>query len=207
MKKENLTIVAKNIRSARLTELPFEYIGDLAFTICTADGINRTPVTFDLDLTEEELKRTAISNDEEDAILGEIEELMFLLMLNLNIPDKFLVKESIKTFSFERSPMWVLTNKSAMYGAGLMANTDLLSRMGGRVGDFFIIPSSIHEVLIVAPFAETADEITKLIKEINTEEVKPADRLSDALYYWDHEKKLLCTAAQHFSKKKVEGQA
>jgi hypothetical protein len=51
---------------------------------------------------------------------------------------------------------------------------------------FYVIPSSIHEVIIV-PSEDTyeADDIRNMIREINDTQVKVEEILSYSLYYFD----------------------
>lgn len=52
--------------------------------------------------------------------------------------------------------------------------------------NFFIIPSSIHEVLFVKDIrGVSADEYYETVTSINETEVSPADKLCDAVFYYD----------------------
>ena len=86
----------------------------------------------------------------------------------------------------EQSPdfeMYTLTNDSKYYGNGVLANIEFLDMLHEVIGDYWIIPSSLHEVIIVKK--QENDEIEKLkkiIKEINDNEVEIKDRFSYNLY-------------------------
>ena len=51
--------------------------------------------------------------------------------------------------------------------------------------DFWILPSSIHECIIIpAGCAMPPDEMTDLVKEVNQKEVSVEEYLSDQIYYY-----------------------
>lgn len=90
-------------------------------------------------------------------------------------------------------PMYVLTNCSRFLGAVCMVYDDILEHMGRIIGnDFYILPSSIHE-LILLPGAETEakDNLKNLVNEVNTTQVEPEEILSDSVYYYDTKLKKL----------------
>lgn len=60
---------------------------------------------------------------------------------------------------------------------------DAAQKMGG---DFFVLPSSIHEVLLVRDNGQmTAKELENMVKEVNATQVEPADQLTDHVYHYD----------------------
>lgn len=94
------------------------------------------------------------------------------------------------TFGFEDIiHMYVLTNKSNQYGAAHMMNEDIFRNFSDEYStDIFVIPSSVHE-LILLPIDKmiTADEITKMVRQVNEAEVVPEERLSDHTYVYKRE--------------------
>lgn len=89
--------------------------------------------------------------------------------------------------------IYVLTNQSKLNGAGVLAQDNILERIGDLLGsDFYVLPSSIHEVLIVPDNgAVNLKELEAMVKEINATEVAPEDLLSDKVQYYDRETKTL----------------
>lgn len=92
-------------------------------------------------------------------------------------------------FSGEMWPMYVLTNRSNYYGAALLLFDTVLQGVADRLGDdFWILPSSIHECIIVpAGFAATGPELKKIVWEANRIAVAPEDFLSDEIYFYQGE--------------------
>lgn len=91
------------------------------------------------------------------------------------------------------SPMYVVTNCNKFLGAVCMLFDSVLEEMGEMLGsDFMILPSSIHEVIMV-PVGETGEieHLKDLVSEVNRTQVEPHEVLSDAVYYYDRKKQKL----------------
>lgn len=57
-----------------------------------------------------------------------------------------------------------------------------------RVGtEFYILPSSVHEVLIVKGKNYNKDELTSMVMEVNQQEVSVDEQLSDNVYRYTEE--------------------
>ncbi len=82
------------------------------------------------------------------------------------------------------NPMFVMTNQEGYQGAVCMLETDRIKQFADNMeDDIFILPSSVHEVILLPKqFSPDADELKKLIRNINVTELDPQDRLSDNLY-------------------------
>lgn len=83
-------------------------------------------------------------------------------------------------------PMFVLTNKEKMMGAACILYDSILNLIGERLqDDYYILPSSIHECIIIPKAAKsTKKELTQMVKEINATQVKPEEVLSDEVYLY-----------------------
>ena len=81
----------------------------------------------------------------------------------------------------------VLSNETRCFGAAMILVPETMDQMGRILGkDFYIIPSSVHEVLIRPRVkTEDANAIRKVIREINRTVVEKAERLSDNVYIYD----------------------
>lgn len=84
--------------------------------------------------------------------------------------------------------MYVLTNGRRHFGASAILQRDALRRVGEILGgDYVVLPSSVHEVIIV-PAEEmevTPQECRAMVREINDTTVRPEERLSDKVQYYD----------------------
>ena len=83
--------------------------------------------------------------------------------------------------------MDVVTNKSKMHGAACMLYPGVLQQLAKRYGsDFYIIPSSLHEVILLPCYNSiNPGELKQLIKEVNRFQLEPEEVLSDNLYYFN----------------------
>ena len=84
-------------------------------------------------------------------------------------------------------PMMVLSNTARLHGAVCMLYPGVLAGMADRVGgDLFILPSSIHEVILLPDTGNEDGEALKLmVQEVNSTAVAPEEVLSDTLYRYD----------------------
>ncbi len=85
--------------------------------------------------------------------------------------------------------MYVATNEQCSLGAAVMRYPDFLEKVRGMIrGDFYILPSSIHEVILVPEsFGLEPERMAEMVKEINQTGVAPEEVLSDSVYYFDGE--------------------
>ena len=86
--------------------------------------------------------------------------------------------------------MYVLTNDHCVNGATCILYDNVL-RNFARVQDcnIFVLPSSIHEVMLVPENTETEPEfLAQLVVEANQSAVGLIDLLSDNIYYYDRER-------------------
>lgn len=84
-------------------------------------------------------------------------------------------------------PMKVLTNNRRLNGAVCMIYQGILEQIAEELeSSLYILPSSIHEVILLAE-EETADprELKKMIVEVNNTQVAPEEVLSNSLYRYD----------------------
>ena len=85
--------------------------------------------------------------------------------------------------------LFILSNETRQFGAISMLYPEVLKEFCEEkmIGGVFVIPSSIHEVLLMIADKNKADVgyIKQMIKEVNNENVSEVERLSDSLYYYD----------------------
>ena len=86
-------------------------------------------------------------------------------------------------------PMYVCTNTQKINGAGVLLYKDLLKEFAERVGsDFYILPSSVHETLLVPVSKEMQIEyLRSMVREVNATQVAPEEVLSDNVYIYRRE--------------------
>lgn len=84
-------------------------------------------------------------------------------------------------------PMYVCTNTMKLNGAGVILYNGLLQEFADRVGsDVFILPSSIHETLLIPANADMdAEYLRDMVRTVNRTEVAPDEILSDSVYRYN----------------------
>ena len=160
-----------------------------------------------LDRTENG-ERTAVITNKELAAWGTTkEELLRLARQNtprlymaevnsLNDVMKSFVKDKKSKDFFdefigeEELPLYVLSNRHNVKGAAVILYDGLLKEMSKVLGhDLLILPSSVHEVLVMA-YDKTMDflSIRDMVEHINEVEVPVCDVLSNQIYRYNREK-------------------
>lgn len=91
------------------------------------------------------------------------------------------------------SPMNILTNTQRLNGAGVILYPKLLEKISDTLSnDLYVIPSSIHEVLLLpAEPYYTVAELNEMIDEVNTTQVSAEEILSNHVYYYSRKEKAL----------------
>ena len=94
--------------------------------------------------------------------------------------------------------LYVATTESKMYGAAVIAQPDFMDNAAEILeGDFFVLPSSLHEVLLFRDDGMTDYRgLEEMVRIINETEVQPADRLTDTVYHYDAGERLFETGKE-----------
>lgn len=116
-----------------------------------------------------------------------------LEMLGLNIPP-------------EQEQIFVASVPDNVHGAGVLAYEDFMDKAAERAGgDFYILPSSIHEVLIV-PDNGMMDlaALENMVREVNATTVDPSEKLTDNVYHYDSKDKIFELGEKHLLRQAVK---
>lgn len=81
---------------------------------------------------------------------------------------------------------YIMSNRDRNFGAAAMLRTDLLQEFAEeKDSSFFILPSSIHEILLILDNGRyTVDALQDMVISVNETEVENIDRLSNNVYYF-----------------------
>lgn len=106
------------------------------------------------------------------------------------MPERLMVIEPFLDLEEEeelRMPMYVLTNECTTYGAAYMIYDSVLEKIGKILDDdFWLLPSSVHEMIIVPKKTGACpDELKDMVCEINETEIPQEEVLSDEIYEYD----------------------
>ncbi len=95
------------------------------------------------------------------------------------------------------SPMWVATVAGGLNGAAAVQIPDFMDQAAEKLGgNFFVLPSSIHECLFIRDDGEfQRPQLEEMVQSVNATEVSEADFLSDSVYHYDSEARIFEKAA------------
>ncbi|MBP3339236.1 MAG: hypothetical protein J6L69_07520 [Lachnospiraceae bacterium] len=86
-------------------------------------------------------------------------------------------------------PMYVITNSKKTLGAAVILYEPVLKYFYEKFqGEYYVLPSSIHEVIVVPKTDISIEEMKSMVKEINENEVDYLEVLSDNVYCYNGKK-------------------
>lgn len=99
-----------------------------------------------------------------------------------------IMKTEEKETDEEEGLMKILGNSAHVYGAACILYPGVLEEIARKEGrDFYILPSSVHEVILLkAGDREDPLLLKEMIKEVNDTQVDLEEILSYQLYYFEH---------------------
>lgn len=85
---------------------------------------------------------------------------------------------------YESDRLYVLSNYRKINGASVILYPELLRQLGEKFGgNYYVIPSSVHEVLILKENEENdAEHLNTMIRTVNEQHVLPEEVLADHVY-------------------------
>ncbi len=109
----------------------------------------------------------------------------FEMLTGIPLPDE--------AIPYGKEPLYVLTNQEKLYGAAYMFDQETMEKIAAELGgNLIVLPSSLHEVIIVK---ETEDvdlqELKDMVSGINETVVSEEEFLSDEIYRYDAEQQTL----------------
>lgn len=191
--REKLTIevISAEKNADLLEKIPHERIEDLAVVyrfILDSNEEGRTSILATNDIidrmgiSQEQLKADALENAPEirPAVIKGMGEVMREMME----PE---LLEMLGIPAEEDELMYVATVPDRNSGAGVLAYQDFMDQAAEKLGgDFFILPSSIHEILLLPDDGNMAvDDLRNMVIEVNATQVSPEERLTDNVYHYD----------------------
>ncbi len=197
-------VVGIEDNSDLLDQRPHAVMDDLAVTYCVmlgedANGSMSVPITNQLmetwGVTQEELHDLAKANQDEltpstfKSMNEVMAEMMIPQMMSDMGVDRETAQEMIESMMPPEDKMYVLSNEQKLNGAAALLDDKMMDQIAEKVGgDFYILPSSVHEVLIVpADAGMDLKDLEAMVQEVNETQVAPQDRLSDHVYQYDND--------------------
>ena len=140
-------------------------------------------------VTEEELFKMAMKNSEKIRPLHIMNMNDFILPeLKNNLPEDEM-EYTREVCNTEGMFNYIITNSNMCNGASSIFYPGVLDKIFKELGAFFVIPSSIHEVLILQCKEHYTDEdvsyFKHMISDVNNKCMLDKEILSDSLYMYD----------------------
>lgn len=140
-----------------------------------------------LQMTGEELLEIAKDNTESQNLF-EVNTLLGTLINIMQEEGKDIADDFSQYFTAETPRVVVMSNKDRLYGASCLACPKVLDTAIQMLGmDCYILPSSIHEVILIEKTGEPGEleALREMVKEVNRTEVAPEDVLSDKVFQFN----------------------
>lgn len=198
--KEKLFIRVGNAEASQglLEDCPHRLLGDMSVTYHllidgNAEGFGSTTITNELlgkyGVTEEQLYEDALQNGQRlfPPTISCMDDAFMLSILTGEPRSNKAFDESLPEISFDKAPMLVLSNQQSAFGASVILYPDVLDKIAEQTGEeFYILPSSVHEVLLLKKDDTVSPvQLQEIVESINSTEVEPKDVLSNSVYFYD----------------------
>ena len=195
-----MEVVSAEANAEMLDKVPHQNIEDMAvvyrFVIDSNDDGRATILVTNqlietMGVTPEQLHADALENAPElkPAVIKGMSEVM-AEMMGMSAED--LAMMGMPTDPADEQ-MYVATVPDKIHGAGVIAYQDFMDQASERIGggDFFVLPSSLHEILIVPDNGNmTLSDLEAMVREVNATQVAPEDKLTDSVYHYDAQAKV-----------------
>lgn len=178
-------VIGRAANQELLREVPYKEYQDLAIVYYVALEVDEYGIASML-VKNEHLKMWKIR--EEDLYYHACRNTQEIFPCEFMQMKKIL--EELLGFEEEEGPggqMYILSNEMRNYGAAALLYPDRLRMAGEVIGEnYYILPSSVHEVILVAESeAPEKEELEALVKEMNETQVEEEEVLSNQVYYYD----------------------
>lgn len=195
-----MEVVSAEANADMLDKVPHQNIEDMAvvyrFVLDSNDDGRATILVTNqlietMGITPEQLHADAMENAPElkPAVIKGMSEVMAEIM--------GVSTEELAMMGMPMDPadeqMFVATVPDKVHGAGIIAYEGFMDQASERIGggDFFILPSSLHEILIVPDNGQMSlSDLEAMVREVNATQVAPEDKLTDSVYHYDSQAKV-----------------
>jgi hypothetical protein len=179
------TLVNRRLNKESLLEMPYIPFRDLAITFRIVFS-NEPGNIATAQICNEHMELWGVSIEDITKVALQNTQRLFPVMLKSM--DEVL-KDVLGKDDMTKDVMYLLSNQLVYNGSITILYPRCLKKIADMLGEnFYILPSSIHEVILLREsFAEDAEYLRWMIQEVNATEVAPEEILSDRAYYYDRE--------------------
>ena len=203
--KENILfrVVGLEQNSRRLSEMPHVRFLDLAITFYyMLEQKEGSDMAASIQIQNDHLELWQVDTETlyGIAMKNTVEKMPVRLRAVFDVLTEALQVEAPEVEPERKSSMYVLSNEKNFYGAAAIYYPGVLKEAAARFdGDLYILPSSVHEVILLPVNKGDESDVSyfnEMIKEINLAHVAAEEVLSDHLYYYDRERDELMLPAK-----------
>lgn len=191
----------KGLVTSERSDLYATYHVVLSIEGSTQNSIAVTPALLDLwGISKEQLHRDALNSElNRTPIFSDLFYMMNGVLLGTDIPN-YLLGMDVKKPRFG-AEIYCLTNIYDFHGANLIMQDELMTQIADILEtNFFILPSSCHELMIVPDRGSVEiDELFSMVRDVNRMENTSEDWLSDEIQYYDKEAGIIENAHRRFA--------
>lgn len=99
-----------------------------------------------------------------------------------------IIKNMMEAANYAETLDRAMTQAQRLHGANIMLYKEYLEIAAEKMnGDFYILPSSIHELLAVPVSTAEIEKLRQMVKEANDNEVAPEEILGYEVYRYNRE--------------------
>ena len=150
-----------------------------------------------IEIKGREIKTMTITNEMVKNWGTSLTEIVSLADINTPklLPLEIISLDDIFPFPLPSSiPMMVVTNKNNINGAGSVFYDGVLEKLSEKMGNLIIIPSSVHECIVMPEDSQNDTDLVDVIREVNSAELSAEEILSDHPYRYIKNEKCVIAA-------------
>ena len=182
-----IDLVSYETNKDMLKNIPFKQISDMAMYCRLLIGHDANGI-MSIVIKKEMLKMFGITSDQlfTDAVCNSAKIRPAELCSVSSVLKKFMGELSGEIMN---DRLYVLSNREHLNGAATLFYPGQMQFAASKLGgSYYILPSSIHEVLLLPDDGNVdVEELLSLVTSINKDELLllPQDKLTDSVYYYD----------------------
>ena len=164
-----VNLISRSMNKKLLANIPHRDFLDMAVIYRLVQSINEQGINSAI-ITNEILSGSGLDADELHRLALE------------NTPRMM----EIRIYNSDQEGVYVVTNRTGICGAAAMLYKEEMRRIAKLTeGDFFILPSSIHEFFAIDAKRADPDELVKMLAAGNQCVTRPQEQLSNVIYRYD----------------------
>jgi len=199
--KKNLSfrLINRDLNKGYLTDKVYSSMLDLAivYEIKLYDNAGHGRATISVNqglfdswgISIEEMHAQAVENISQQAQAFSMEDIIRQLFIEKMISEgcpeeeaELMAEDYLQMMKCEGPQMYVVSTKSKTYGAGVIICDPFMDQLAERFGDMYIIPSSIHECLVLPQEGVDPESLKPMVTNVNGTVLRDEEILSDKIY-------------------------